>query len=187
MNLNSKQQGSSTIVIVCLLLVVFLGAGAYFFMKNRAVAPTEMQNSNNTEEKMSPNSEQKTTESQVATEQPKTETTTEKMPEKTFSSGEEQPGGPDIQVVGINYDGTAYTPSKVTIKVGDYVIFYNKSETNFWPASAPHPSHTNYPEFDPKKAIAPGGNFKFQFTKAGSWGFHDHLKPSAWGMVTVTE
>ncbi len=105
----------------------------------------------------------------------------------TFSSGEEMDGGPDIQVVEIVYDGSKYTPSQLSIKANDYVIFRNKSNTDFWPASAPHPTHTNYPEFDAKKPIAPGGTFKFQFVKTGSWGFHDHLNPMANGKITVAQ
>lgn len=102
----------------------------------------------------------------------------------TFSSGEEV-DAPDILVVEVSYDGKAYSPSSVSIKTGDVVIFKNNSSVDFWPASAPHPAHTDYPEFDAKKAIAPGGKFQFSFTKVGTWKFHDHLNPSAYGSVTV--
>lgn len=89
------------------------------------------------------------------------------------------------QVFEISYNGTAFTPSTLSIKAGDTVVFKNNSTKSFWPASGPHPQHTLYPEFDAKKAIAPGGNFTFKFIKVGEWPFHDHLNPTAFGKITV--
>jgi plastocyanin len=95
------------------------------------------------------------------------------------------PDGNDVQVFEISYNGTAYTPSTQTVKAGDTIIFKNDSDKSFWPASGPHPSHTLYPEFDPKKAIPAGGTWSFKFTKVGVWPFHDHLNPTAFGKITV--
>lgn len=95
------------------------------------------------------------------------------------------PDGNDIAVFEITYDGKAYTPSQLTIKNGDVVVFKNASTGSFWPASAPHPQHTNYPELDPKASIGAGQNWQFKFTKTGTWGFHDHLNPTAFGRITV--
>ncbi len=95
------------------------------------------------------------------------------------------PDGNDVQVYEIAFDGKAYTPSTLTIKNGDIVVFKNNSDKNFWPASARHPDHLEYPEFDPKKGIAAGQTWQFKFTKSGAWGFHDHLTPSAYGKITV--
>ncbi len=92
---------------------------------------------------------------------------------------------PDVQVYEIKFDGTKFSPSTLDIKNGDIVVFKNESTKSFWPASAPHPQHTNYPEFDAKKALAPGETFQFKFTKTGSWGFHDHLTPTAFGKINV--
>lgn len=100
-------------------------------------------------------------------------------------SGEDDIMSPDVAVHEITFSGTAFSPSTLTIKNGDIVVFKNNSDKDFWPASAPHPSHTNYPEFDAKAAIAPGKTFQFKFTKVGAWGFHDHLTPSAFGKITV--
>lgn len=90
-------------------------------------------------------------------------------------------------VYDISYDGTKYTPSTLNIKQGDIVRFKNNSKDSFWPASAPHPEHTDYPEFDAKSALAAGKTFEFKFTKVGTWKFHDHIKPSAFGSITVTK
>ena len=64
-------------------------------------------------------------------------------------------------------------------------MFKNKSTTDFWPASDPHPTHTGYPGFDSGKAVAANGKFNFQFNKAGTWGYHDHLNPGIKGTIIV--
>ncbi len=87
----------------------------------------------------------------------------------------------------ITYTDNGFTPNKVTVKQGEVVTFENKSSSGFWPASDSHPSHTIYPEFDAKKAIQVGGTYDFVFEKVGVWGFHNHLKASDRGMVTVEE
>ncbi|HYV33692.1 MAG TPA: hypothetical protein VE973_02495, partial [Candidatus Limnocylindria bacterium] len=106
----------------------------------------------------------------------------------TFSSGDGSPdGGADIQVVEINYDGTSFKPASVNIKSGDYVVFKNIGSVDMWPASNPHPSHTDYLGFDAKKPMGFGEKYKFQFTKVGNWGFHNHLNPSQGGVINVSQ
>ncbi len=80
-----------------------------------------------------------------------------------------------------------FDPKETTVKKGDTVLFVNEGSNPRWPASAPHPSHTNYPEFDAKAGIAPGQMWEFTFENVGSWPFHDHLNASTFGKVTVTE
>ncbi len=109
------------------------------------------------------------------------------MPSKQFSGGEAEAPGPDIQVWEVSYANGEFAPKVLDIKKGDYVFFKNKSTVDFWPASNPHPAHTGYSGFDAKAPIAPGGKFQFQFTKAGAWGFHDHLNPGAAGTINVAE
>ncbi len=103
-----------------------------------------------------------------------------------FSTGDEAETS-NIQVVEIDYNGTSFNPSSVDIHANDWVFFKNTGKTDFWPASNPHPLHTDYSGFDAKKAVAPGAQYKFQFTKIGSWGFHNHLNPSMHGTVNVTK
>ncbi len=104
----------------------------------------------------------------------------------TFSD-ENNVMNPDTQVFEIVYDGKTYSPASLEIKVGDIVFFKNTSNGSFWPASAPHPTHTIYPEFDAKAALKAGSTFEFKFTKVGEWKYHDHLNPSAYGVVKVTQ
>lgn len=101
-------------------------------------------------------------------------------------SGEGDIEGSDVQVFDIVYDGTTFSPSSLSVKNGDVVIFKNKSKAAFRPASDPHPTHTDYPAFDAKQPIPAGKSYQFKFTKVGTWKFHDHLNPSAQGSVTVT-
>lgn len=96
------------------------------------------------------------------------------------SKTEDQPAAPIVQqpqheTVAITLNPQGLDKKEVTIKVGDYVEFRNSDLKDRWPASAPHPQHTDYPEFDPKAGIKPGEVWRFQFTKAGTWKFHDHL------------
>ena len=89
--------------------------------------------------------------------------------------------------VEINMTATGFEPSSLTVKKGTTVTFVNKDTKTRWPASAPHPTHTIYPELDPKAGIAAGNSWAFTFNKVGEWKFHDHLTPTMFGSVTVTE
>ena len=77
-----------------------------------------------------------------------------------------------------------FVPNSVTIKKGTAVKFVNKSATPMWVASAPHPVHTDYPEFDQKTN---GDTYTFTFMKTGSWKYHNHAPFSSGGVVIVTE
>lgn len=88
----------------------------------------------------------------------------------------------DIVVV---YTDEGFSPATVNIAKGTKVMFENKSSKAFWPASGPHPEHTNYPEFDAKKSIPSGESYSFVFEKSGAWGFHDHLDSKKFGKITV--
>lgn len=82
---------------------------------------------------------------------------------------------------------TGFSPATITVKAGTTVVFKNTGSDNHWPASNPHPVHTGLPGFDALKAITPGGTYSYTFTKAGTWGFHDHLHPNFTGSVVVTQ
>ena len=83
------------------------------------------------------------------------------------------------------YTANGFSPKSLIVKAGDTVVFKNNSGRDFWPASAPHPIHTNYPEFDAKRAITSGASYSFTFTRVGSWKYHDHLNPSINGTIAV--
>ena len=80
----------------------------------------------------------------------------------------------------------SYKPRDLNINKGDMVIFVNTDKNDHWPASNIHPTHGIYSEFDPKKPIPTGQNWKFTFDKEGIWQYHDHLYPNIKGKITVT-
>lgn len=78
-----------------------------------------------------------------------------------------------------------FEPEKIVVKAGSKVTFINKDKVFRWPASDLHPTHTIYPEFDPKGPIKPGDSWEFTFNKAGLWNYHDHLSPLLTGKIVV--
>ncbi len=150
--------------------------------KNTETQLDSEQNSQNLEDKLV--EDQKTTDNTMPATS-STPTTNSNNEEQGQFSGEDDITSPDVAVFEVSYDGTSFTPKTITIKQGDIVVFKNNSNKDFWPASNNHPSHTLYPEFDPKKSIAPGGKFEFKFLKTGTWGFHDHKNDDATGTIIV--
>lgn len=90
-----------------------------------------------------------------------------------------------VKKINVTVDG--FSPSQVSIKIGDTVEFTTSRTKPFWPASDLHPTHTIYPEFDPRHPIDSGSSWSFRFDKAGTWKFHDHLSPEFTGFVVVTD
>lgn len=80
---------------------------------------------------------------------------------------------------------SGFSPAELTISQGDTVVFSTNTSKHFWPASDLHPTHTIYPEFDPKQPIDTDKSWSFRFDKAGEWRFHDHLAPLYRGVVRV--
>lgn len=174
------------IIILAIVLVIAVG-GYYIAEKNKAQAPASENSGLESQDQQQAAGDQGTNSTTPSGLDVGVNVGTPPPAGSQFSSGEGEVPAPDIQVVEITYDGQKFTPASVDIKAGDYVFFKNNSKSDFWPASAPHPTHTNYPEFDAKKPIAPGAQYKFQFTKVGNWAFHDHLNPTSFGKVNVAQ
>lgn len=75
----------------------------------------------------------------------------------------------------ITFTDFGFEPSVLIVHQGDSVTFKTMRDTNFWPASDPHPTHNTYSKFDPQKAIKPGETWTYTFDQVGVWGYHDHL------------
>lgn len=86
----------------------------------------------------------------------------------------------------ITYDGTAFSLSAETIKVGETVKVTNNSSSELDFDSDPHPVHTDNTELNVGD-IAPGESKTFTVHKTGTWGFHNHLDASQHGSFTVVE
>lgn len=93
----------------------------------------------------------------------------------------------DIANTLVTYTDTGFAPASITVKKGTTVTFVNSSAGSMWVASAPHPTHTNYPELDQLKSVEKNGMYEFAFDKVGTWKYHNHMKPTDFGSVTVTE
>lgn len=78
-----------------------------------------------------------------------------------------------------------FYPNELTIQKGETVTFSTTKDNFFWPASNSHPTHTIYPEFDPKEPIASDKEWSFKFDKPGTWRYHDHVRASAIGKIIV--
>ena len=110
------------------------------------------------------------------------ETASEKIP---IVAEEKDASWPTIGSAIIRFNGSDFVPDEITVRAGSAVVFVNGGAEPFWPASNIHPTHEIYPEFDPGRPIGPGGNWSFDFDKAGVWRFHDHWYPKAGGTITV--
>jgi hypothetical protein len=87
------------------------------------------------------------------------------------------------QVIEMTPDG--FEPESITVDKNSTIIFLNKDNKSRWPASNVHPTHDLYPEFDPKKPIAPGESWPFKPKEVGEWRYHDHLLPHKRGTIIV--
>ena len=97
------------------------------------------------------------------------------------------------------YTDAGYSPSTLTVKMGDTVRFKNDGSRATWPASAMHPTHMIYSgtslqqhcpdnendDFDACKNIDPGQSWDFTFKKTGEWAYHDHSNVGFFGKVIV--
>jgi plastocyanin len=92
---------------------------------------------------------------------------------------------PTPKTVTVSITSSGFSPSSITINKGDTVKFVNNDTAQHWPASDPHPTHTDYPGFDALRGLSNGQSYSFTFTKLGTWGYHDHLNSARHGSVTV--
>ena len=87
----------------------------------------------------------------------------------------------------ITYTDNGFSPAELNVKSGDTVTWKNMSNSEMWPASAMHPTHTAYPGsgiekcgtdeeesiFDACRGIGIGEQFSFTFNIPGEWFYHD--------------
>lgn len=110
-------------------------------------------------------------------------------PSKTeeMATSEPAPAASTAQAHRIDMTANGFSPSEISIKVGDTVNFVNTDTEIHWPASAMHPTHLLLPGFEALGGTAAGSTYAYTFTKTGTWGFHDHLHATSWGKIIVTE
>jgi len=80
-------------------------------------------------------------------------------------------------------------PKNIQVALGSRVLFINNDSRPHWPASDPHPEHTDCPEFDQIGTLLPNQSRETgNLVVAETCGFHDHLNPDLTalrGQVTV--
>lgn len=84
----------------------------------------------------------------------------------------------------IRYTADGFQPGNILINVGETVVWKNESPEGITVDSNPHPVHTSYPPLN-IGAIAPNGEKTLTFPAAGTYDYHNHLKPFKQGTVTV--
>jgi plastocyanin len=87
----------------------------------------------------------------------------------------------------VTYTNEGYRPSLLEIPLGSTVTFVNSSDIPMWTASDPHPVHGDYSEFDASYDYLKGEVYTFQFTKAGTFSFHNHEKSLHHGIIRVID
>lgn len=99
----------------------------------------------------------------------------------------------------VTYSDSGFSPATLAVAIGQQVTFVNKSSGQMWVASDPHPTHQGYDGTTEQVHCAPGyagsapfdecavaNTFTFTFTKAGSFGYHNHFNSSAHGTIVVS-
>ena len=100
-----------------------------------------------------------------------------------FAFGGYDAGGVETHTITLRSDG--FHPDRLVITEGDTVVFKTTNDGPFWPASDVHPTHTAYPDFDPREPIAPDATWEYTFAEAGTYGFHDHINSTFEGEIVV--
>jgi plastocyanin len=87
----------------------------------------------------------------------------------------------------VRMTANGFSPRVLTVRKGQTVEFVNDSGTDYWPASDPHPTHTDYPAFVAPNTVLPGSSWSFTFDRVGRFGYHNHLSPGTRGTIVVIE
>lgn len=85
----------------------------------------------------------------------------------------------------IIYSDSGFLPATLEVDAGTKVVFKNEGTGPMWVASDPHPVHSSLAGFDALKGFSTGQSYSFTFQKAGTWGYHNHLRPSHTGKIIV--
>lgn len=105
------------------------------------------------------------------------DTNTDETPTPTASVSASATPAPKAVLHTVRLTANGVEPKTLTIRAGDSVSFTNDGNTDFWPASDPHPSHTLCPGFDARRSLASGDMYTLAFTSARTCTYHNHLDP----------
>jgi len=100
-------------------------------------------------------------------------------------------------VTTVTYSDQGFSPAQLTVAVGETVRFVNSSSREMWVGVDDHPTHTKYDgtsrsehcpgtsAFDQCARSGPGTSWDYTFTKAGTFGYHNHAGASDVGTIIV--
>lgn len=170
----------SVIGIIVILIVLAIG-GYYLGKPKETSAPANLYTNQNQSGDTMPQENGNNVTSQMPVPNSDSE-----VPEMIVDEEEDQEEpAPQSTTHSVSMTGNSFSPSTLQIKVGDTVTFANSGSAIVWPASDPHPTHTGLSGFDAQRPLEPGESWSFKFTRAGSFGYHDHLNPSVRGTIVV--
>lgn len=172
---------SKTLIIV--MAVIAVGAGVWALADNKETEPIDSSAT-------VPAASENTTNENIVSEPGSleddmvdgTEGTTNEDDENTTPATSSTPSP---KTVTVRYTNSGYSPESVNVSVGTTVTFINDSSNPMWTASDAHPSHQDLPSFDPRKGIRKGEQYSYTFEEAGTWDYHNHLRPQDTGSVVV--
>ncbi len=123
------------------------------------------------------------------------------LEENTASSTETVNEEDTSAVTTITLTDSGFSPSSVTISVGQTVRFVNNSSRGMWVGADEHPTHTEYDgtstrehcadganttgSFDQCTSAPAGASWDYTFLKSGTFGYHNHVGASNTGTVIV--
>lgn len=84
----------------------------------------------------------------------------------------------------VTLTNAGFEPKTITVKVGDEVVWLNKSGGVATVDSAQHPTHLVYPKLNLGN-FDDGEEHRLVFNEVGKYNYHDHLNPSRFGTVVV--
>lgn len=144
-------------LVILVVIVVLAGIGGVLALTKKSSAPSSSENSSTQEQSPAPSQEQPTNNSEAA------------------NAGE---------TATITYTNNGFSPANLSVKAGTKITVKNDSSSTLQFDSDPHPQHTDNPELNAGN-IDSGESKTFTVTKTGSHGFHNHLRSSDTGILTV--
>lgn len=84
----------------------------------------------------------------------------------------------------VTIDKNGFEPSSLKIKKGQRVVWVNKSGNKVTVNSNNHPTHLIYPPLNLGE-FKDGFSVQLVFDKVGTFGYHNHYKPSQTGEIIV--
>ena len=88
-------------------------------------------------------------------------------------------------IVNITRNASSFSPSSVTITVGDQIKWINSSGGDIQPSSNPHPDHTNYTALNMSVISNNSSSTTGALNNTGTWGYHDHLNDGVGGTIVI--